>query len=198
LGEQIDVQAQILTEETCQFTVDRPIYPEGSVYFASKDEAKGSPLAEVLFDIENIVAVLISGNIVKVTKAGDDDWVPVAKQIGPAIRAQLETGVAAILEAARDNLPAEGEIREKVQKLLDTEINPAVAQHGGSVGLIDVKGNTVYLELGGGCQGCGMADVTLKQGIEHAIRHLVPQVGDILDVTDHAGGTNPYYTPSKK
>ena len=198
MDEQIDIQAQILTEETCQFTVDRPIYPEGSVYFASKDAAKGSPLAEILFNIENIVAVLVSGNIVKVTKSGYENWGPIAKQIGAAIRDQLGSGELAIADTAQPDLPAEGEIKEKVQKLLDTEINPAVAQHGGMVDLIDVKGNTVYLQLGGGCQGCGMADVTLKQGIEHAIRQLVPQVGDILDVTDHASGTNPYYTPSKK
>ena len=73
-----------------------------------------------------------------------------------------------------------------------------VAAHGGHVSLLGVKGNTVYLKLGGGCQGCGQADVTLKQGIETAIRLAAPEVGDILDSTDHASGRNPYYTPSAK
>lgn len=84
-----------------------------------------------------------------------------------------------------------------VQKVLDDDINPAVAQHGGFVTLLDVKDNVVYIALGGGCQGCGMVDVTLKQGIEVRIREAVPEISRIVDSTDHAGGTNPYYQPSK-
>lgn len=91
----------------------------------------------------------------------------------------------------------ETEIRSKVQNLLDTMINPAIAAHGGWVQLLDVKENIVYLQMGGGCQGCGAADITLKQGIERLIREEVPEVAEILDVTDHAAGTNPYYSPSK-
>ena len=91
----------------------------------------------------------------------------------------------------------ETEIRSKVQNLLDSMINPAIAAHGGWVQLLDVKENIVYLQMGGGCQGCGAADITLKQGIERAIREEVPEVAEILDATDHAAGTNPYYSPSK-
>ena len=95
-------------------------------------------------------------------------------------------------------MPSSEEIRERVQQVLDTEINPSVAAHGGVVRLIDVRDNLVFVQLGGGCQGCGQADVTLKFGIENAIRAAVPYVGDVLDVTDHAAGRNPYYTPSLK
>ncbi len=84
-----------------------------------------------------------------------------------------------------------------VQKVLDDEINPAVATHGGWVTLLDVKDDKVYIALGGGCQGCGMVDVTLKQGIEVRIKEMVPEIREIIDSTDHAGGTNPYYRPSK-
>jgi Fe/S biogenesis protein NfuA len=73
-------------------------------------------------------------------------------------------------------------------------INPAIASHGGFVNLLDVTNNTVYLEFSGGCHGCGMANVTLKYGVERAIREQVPGVGEILDRTDHASGRNPYYT----
>ena len=90
-----------------------------------------------------------------------------------------------------------GPVAEKVQQVIEQRINPAVASHGGYVSLIDVKDNVVYVELGGGCQGCGMADVTLKQGIEVAIKEAVPEITDILDVTEHADGNNPYYQPSK-
>jgi Fe/S biogenesis protein NfuA len=89
------------------------------------------------------------------------------------------------------------ELKTKVQELIDTMINPAVAGHGGFVELVDVQENRVYLQMGGGCQGCGAADVTLKQGIERLIKDEIPEVVEVLDATDHASGTNPYYTPSK-
>ena len=85
------------------------------------------------------------------------------------------------------------EISKAVAEIIETEVNPAVASHGGHVSLIDVKDKAVYLQLEGGCQGCGMADVTLKQGIEGMIKEAVPEIEEIYDVTDHADGTNPYY-----
>ena len=91
----------------------------------------------------------------------------------------------------------EVEIKEKVQQLLDTSVNPAVASHGGMVSLIDVKENVVYIRIGGGCQGCGAADITLKAGIERMIKEEIPEIVEVLDTTDHAKGENPYYTPSK-
>ncbi len=84
-----------------------------------------------------------------------------------------------------------------VAELLDTQINPAVAAHGGYIALVDVEKDTVYIRLEGGCQGCGMADVTLKQGVEVEIKRAVPSIAHVLDVTDHGGGENPYYQPSK-
>ena len=86
---------------------------------------------------------------------------------------------------------------QAVQKVLDDAINPAVASHGGHVTLLEVKEDVVYIALGGGCQGCGMVDVTLKQGIEVMIREAVPTVREIIDTTDHAQGRNPYYQPAK-
>ena len=84
-----------------------------------------------------------------------------------------------------------------VQAVIDDQINPGVAMHGGFITLLDVKDDTAYIALGGGCQGCGMADVTLKQGIEVMIKEAVPTIRRIIDTTDHAGGSNPYYQPSK-
>jgi len=89
------------------------------------------------------------------------------------------------------------ELKTRVQELIDTMINPAVAGHGGFVELIDVTDNRVYLQMGGGCQGCGAADVTLKSGIERLIKAEIPEVTEVLDTTDHASGQNPYYTPGK-
>ena len=88
-------------------------------------------------------------------------------------------------------------IKEQVQKILDEMINPAIAGHGGWVDVLDVKENLVYLRLGGGCQGCGMVNVTLKQGIETTLKEEIPQIAGVIDQTDHAGGSNPYYQPAK-
>jgi Fe/S biogenesis protein NfuA len=85
----------------------------------------------------------------------------------------------------------------RVQGLIDERINPGVASHGGFVELLDVQDGTVYVRLGGGCQGCGMVDVTLRQGIEALIREEIPEIHQVVDTTDHASGRNPYYQPAK-
>jgi Fe/S biogenesis protein NfuA len=86
----------------------------------------------------------------------------------------------------------------KVVEVLAVQINPQIAAHGGFAELVAVEGSIAYLRMGGGCQGCGMASVTLSQGIEVAILDSVPQITEVVDVTDHAGGANPYYEAAKK
>lgn len=84
-------------------------------------------------------------------------------------------------------------IANKVQQVVDDKINPGVAGHGGWVVLLDVQGDTAYIEMGGGCQGCAVSQMTLKQGIERIIIEEVPEIKQVLDSTDHAVGENPYY-----
>jgi len=91
-----------------------------------------------------------------------------------------------------------GDVAQRVIQVLDAQINPAIASHGGHAELVAVEGDVAYLRLSGGCAGCGMAAVTLSQGIEVAIRESVPEITRVADVTDHAAGTNPYYEPAKK
>ena len=197
-SEDLKIEGEPISEVSCRFTVDRPMQPDRSYYFANKEQAEGSSLAEALFDVEGVAAVLISHNQITVTKNTAEEWQGIGKKIGDAIRAHHATGKPAVSPEIWEKLPLAEEIRVRVEDVLNTEINPAVAAHGGVISLIDVKENVVYLRLGGGCQGCGMADVTLKQGIETSIRYAIPEVGEILDVTDHASGRNPYYTPSNK
>jgi Fe/S biogenesis protein NfuA len=90
------------------------------------------------------------------------------------------------------------DIARRVMTVLDRDINPSIASHGGHAELAAIEGATAYLRLGGGCQGCGMATVTLSQGIEVAITQAVPEITQVVDVTDHASGTNPYFEPAKK
>lgn len=181
----------------CRFTVDRPVYPGGSAYFANKEAAKLSPLAARIFEVPVVQDVLIAENQITITKSGFDPWPAIGKQIGAQIRAHMCSGELPVSEEFVRNMPSEADIRKKVQGLLEREINPALGMHGGWVELIDVRKNSVYLRLGGGCQGCGAADVTLKQGIEKSIREKIPEVGEVLDTTDHAAGRNPYYQPRR-
>ena len=87
---------------------------------------------------------------------------------------------------------------QTIQKLLDEQVNPQVAMHGGHIALVDVQDSKVYIRLEGGCQGCGMASMTLKHGVEVAIKEAVPSIEEVLDSTDHAGGDNPYFQPGKE
>ena len=82
---------------------------------------------------------------------------------------------------------------QKIQELIDTRINPSVAAHGGNIQLLDVTDDSVYVHMGGGCQGCGQAAATLKQGVQAMIQEEFPEIVNVVDTTDHAAGTNPYY-----
>ena len=84
----------------------------------------------------------------------------------------------------------------RVVSVLEEQVNPSIASHGGRADLVAVEELSVYLRLSGGCQGCGMAKATLSQGIEVILREAIPEIANVVDVTDHADGTNPYYEPS--
>jgi Fe/S biogenesis protein NfuA len=115
---------------------------------------------------------------------------PMSSGAGPPVPAAgppMTPGAGLDTEAAR-----------RVTAVLDREVNPSIASHGGHAELAGIEGTTAYLRLGGGCQGCGMATVTLSQGIEVAITEAVAEIDRVVDVTDHASGTNPYFEQAKK
>jgi Fe-S cluster biogenesis protein NfuA len=88
---------------------------------------------------------------------------------------------------------ADAAARTKLEQVFETQVNPAVASHGGMVELVDYKNGVVYVRMAGGCQGCASSQATLKMGIERLVREAVPEVVDIVDVTNHSAGANPYY-----
>jgi Fe/S biogenesis protein NfuA len=100
--------------------------------------------------------------------------------------------------ADRPQVDLTSELAQRVLRVLDDQVNPSIAMHGGHADLVAVEQGVVYVRLSGGCQGCGLASVTLSQGIEVALRDSVPEVVSVVDVTDHASGANPYYEPAKK
>ncbi|MDP9495890.1 MAG: NifU family protein [Actinomycetota bacterium] len=91
-----------------------------------------------------------------------------------------------------------GPLVDQVQQVLTEQVNPAIAAHGGGAELVSVDGTIAYLRLFGGCQGCGLAQVTLKQGIERTLLEAIPELTQVVDVTDHASGENPYIESQKK
>lgn len=87
-------------------------------------------------------------------------------------------------------------MRRRIQKTIEDMINPAVASHGGRVDLVDFVNQDAYIRLSGGCQGCASSSATLRNGIERLLREEYPDIRNIVDVTDHASGENPYYSKS--
>jgi len=192
----IKITAEILQHDrsSCRFIVEKAILPAGFVRFKDKDRAKGSALAERLFAIEGVLGVMMKDNEVTVTHKMPVDWRQAGPAIGNAIREHLKSGQPAVSEDALKNVSSEDVLRQKVQKFLDDQVNPAIASHGGTISLIDVQGTNLYIQMGGGCQGCGMANVTLREGVETSLRQSFPEIGEILDIPDHSSGANPYYT----
>lgn len=124
---------------------------------------------------------------------GETVWIRDGSEVAAHSNPVLSDGAG---EAEDAKVPAEvtAQIKTDVEELLKKEINPYVATHGGVIELLDVRGTRIFIHMGGGCQGCGQATATLKNGVETAIRQKIPQVTEILDTTDHAAGTNPYFS----
>jgi len=196
-SEDILIKAQpSQTGDQCMFTVNRVLMEGASWYFDSFESAAESSLAESLFSLDDVETVLVCESTVTVTRKDKTliDWKELAKEVGAAIRGSIEQGSCLIAEKIISSIPSEDVIREGIQKVIDEEVNPGVAGHGGQINLLGVKGNSVTIQMGGGCQGCSAADLTLKQGIHTSFRKAVPQVGAIFDETDHTAGLNPYFS----
>ena len=196
------ITAEPIDNGRCKFLVSEPIHAGGGRRFASPDEARGSPLPEAIFAIPgaDVSEVIVSGNLVTVVKRSPAPWPVVGKAVGQAIRAALAGGQQAVVTkpAASGSATADDALYERVADLFESQVNPMVARHGGRVELIDVQDAVVMVRMGGGCQGCGMADVTLRQGIEAMLQQQVPEVKGIVDITDHTAGSNPYFAAAKK
>lgn len=91
-----------------------------------------------------------------------------------------------------------GDVTERINTLLEKVINPNLSQHGGFAELRAWEEPKAYILMGGGCQGCAVSSITLRTGIERTLKDQIPEIEEVVDVTDHAAGTNPYYEPSKK
>jgi Fe-S cluster biogenesis protein NfuA len=182
------------TDRIRRFVVetDTPIAGPGRHRYATPEEARGQPVAEAILTVPGVQEVILEGNAILVLRREDFAWAALEDRIGYAISTALGfTTPDAGAEAAPP--PSDDEIYGIVERVFERDINPVVAQHGGRVDLIDVQDATVVVRMMGGCQGCGMANVTLRQGIESQLRRMIPGLRGLRDITDHSAGENPYF-----
>lgn len=189
----IDSEVDRRNQCVCRFTSSRTLYV-GTKTVAGRDEAEGLPLAERLISLTGVEKIQLIGHLLVVTKSDEREWPELGREIGSVLTSYLISGEALTADDVHDQMMLIGRsTREKVQYLIDAQINPGVAEHGGSVQVVEVKDDSVYVRLHGGCQGCSAADFTLKQGIETIVKRAVPEIQQIIDLTNHEAGLNPYY-----
>jgi NFU1 iron-sulfur cluster scaffold homolog, mitochondrial len=173
--------------------VDEPLVGPGRHRFVSLEQARaeGQPLAEAVLAVPGVQEVILEDKSVLVLRREDAPWEAIEGRVSYAIADVLGLVVPGD-EASGEPLP-DDQIFEIVERVFARDINPAVAQHGGKVELIDVQDGVIVVRMMGGCQGCGMANVTLRQGIEAQLKRLIPGLRGLRDITDHASGENPYF-----
>lgn len=179
--------------DTCVISVNRPVSPT-PLYVSTPEEAHDHQLALQILELGKLDALLLQDVTITLLKGADGPkWSEVAPAVEQLVRAYYEEYDRVAAAAERPMTTAEEELTERIREIMENEINPAIASHGGRIDVLGVRDTTVYVHMGGGCQGCGMAAVTLRQGVEAALNEKVPEIDTILDTTDHAAGTNPYY-----
>ena len=190
---QITREVDLRNPRICRFTCDRTLYV-GTKTVSNADGAEGLPLAEKLICLSGVEKIQLIGHLLVVTQTAGREWTDLGNEVESILTSYLISGQALTPDDVQEKMMLIGRnTREKVQYLVDTQINPGVAEHGGSVQVVDVNDGSVYLRLHGGCQGCGAADFTLKQGIETIVKRAVPEIQRIIDLTNHSAGTSPYY-----
>jgi Fe-S cluster biogenesis protein NfuA len=171
---------------------ETPLLGPGRHRFATPEEAQAHPVAAAVMSVPGVQEVILEGNAVIVLRRGDLPWEALEDRISYAIGTAVGLDREGAADAVGEALP-DDQIFDLVARILERDINPAVAGHGGKVELIDVQDATIIVRMMGGCQGCGMANVTLRQGIEAQLRRVIPGLRGLRDITDHASGTNPYF-----
>lgn len=194
--------------EVRKFAFDQMI-SKSVVDYPSSVQAQRSPLANKIFGFPWTEQVTVGTDYVLVKKQDWVDWEMLADPLAGLIQEHFDMLKDDGVHDFEENPPiptlnpnktteemsadlAQNPFAAQVQKVLDSDINPMVAGHGGKVSLVDLTQDTVYVRLEGGCQGCSSSQATLKQGVEMAIKRAIPAIQNVVDVTDHASGHNPY------
>jgi NFU1 iron-sulfur cluster scaffold homolog, mitochondrial len=191
------VSPRLLDDNRCEYGVDRSIHVGEPQRFTDPNRRDLPPLAFALLSVPGVAEVEVRPNAFVVTKHPDVTWPSLEEPVRYAIVTALEQPVPTPVSPDDAGMDDDA-MYSVVAAIFSREINPAVARHGGRVELLDVQDATVILRMQGGCQGCGMANVTLRQGIEGTLRRAIPGLRAIQDITDHSAGTDPYFSAEKK
>ena len=181
----------IQTEETpnpstLKFLPGREVLPNGSVDFRSEQDAKKSPLAEALFNVDGVVGVFLSDDFITITKRNDKDWHLMKPGLLGVIMEHFTANRPVIIsddENSKSGSSVQDEDEDvvlQIKELLYTRVRPAVAQDGGDIVFEDFTDGTVTVQMRGACAGCPSSTATLKMGIENMLRHYIPEVKEVV------------------
>jgi Fe/S biogenesis protein NfuA len=184
------VDAEVVRDPALRVVLDGGApSPLAREYRISLVEREDREKTEIAINVDGIrvflnldTSNLLSGAVV--------DWVEEDNEQGFRVHDPRPRAAA---RPAADAAGPEGELADRIREVLDERVNPQIAAHGGAVELVDLQEDTLYLRMTGGCQGCAASAATLRMGVERMVREAVPGIGEIVDVTDHAAGTNPYF-----
>lgn len=173
---------------TLKFVVNTRFMERGAANFLSLDQAQGkSPLAEALFKVPGVSAVMIGPNFITITKGTNGDWDIVAEQVPQTVENHLKGSLPVFSPnynpaqtTASTSKPEDQEIERKIREILDTEIRPAVAMDGGDITFGKYEDGVVYLSLQGACSSCPSSTATLKIGVETRLKELIPEVKEVV------------------
>ena len=170
---------------TLKFIPGEPVLVNSTANFNNKEEASYSPLALVLFDIDQVRGVFLGSDFISVTKADNCDWDLLKTEILTAIMEHYVAGKPLIISDSKETQkqeiynPDESEIVKQIRELIDTRVRPSVAQDGGDIIFHGFENGVVKLEMHGACSGCPSSAITLKNGIENMLKHYVPEVESV-------------------
>ena len=185
------VDDQLVQDPALRIELDRsaesPLAREYAIALVEREERLKT---EIAINVDEI-RVFLNLDTSNLLSGARIDWVEEEGTAGFRVHDPRARPAAPAREPSE--LALSGPLAERVQSVIDEVINPGIAAHGGFVELVDVSDDTLYLRMGGGCQGCAASAATLRQGIERMIHEQVPEIVNIIDVTDHTAGANPYY-----
>jgi Fe/S biogenesis protein NfuA len=177
--ESLGLRIEVTGVQGVEYTYDLTFDP-----LAAADEAAGD-----LVDKQGDLPVIVPAESIDALRGATLDLPSVGGQAGLVLRNPNRPD-----PLAGAHIELSGTVEEKVRQLLDGQINPSLAMHGGFAGLERVEDDKVFVTMGGGCQGCAVSAMTLREGIARAIKEAIPEVAEVVDITDHELGENPYYT----
>ncbi len=167
------------------------------VTYTDNTEALQSPVASKIFGFPWTESVKVGSNFVEITKQEWVEWKILEEPLQGLLEEHFQSQSGVVEEnpeaAQAGGSQLDSSEAKAIGQLIEEQINPALASHGGFVVLHSVEDGKVFLEMGGGCQGCAMSYQTMKDGIEGAIKELVPTITEVVDVTNHSQGSNPFY-----